>query len=277
MRGRWLLTRVLALTVLLAAVTTASHSAALDRELSEAPDFRVRVQAALRLGRAGPSARPDLERGLRDAHPAVRVACAVALGKLGEPAAVGALEQAARQETFASAKAAMQDSIDKLKARAQPPSDGSDATMVDRAKYVVQLGAMRNDSGVRAGDLDGVMRQAAKSKASSIQGAVVVDSADPAIVRRATEKRIPVLVVDGNLTRLTQTNARDGGVVVSASVSMSVRKIPQQTLKGLVSGKAAASGTAGGRALDELQNRAVNAAVQSAIGTVGAEIADLAK
>jgi hypothetical protein len=278
MHVRSLLTRALCATVVLAALTTAGHSAALDRELTEAPDFRVRVQAALRLGRSGPSARGDLEQGLRDPHPAVRVACAVGLGRVADLAALPALEQAARQESFASARSAMQEAIERIKAaRAPKEADSADPGMVDRAKYVVQLGAMRNESGVRPGDLDGVMRQAAKSKASSIKGAVVVDNADAAIVRRATEKRIPVLLVDGNLTRLTQTSARDGAVVVSAQVSMSVRKVPQQTLKGMVNGNAAASGNAGGRTLDELQNRAVNAAVQSAMGSVGAEIASLAK
>ena len=61
----------------LAALTTSGHSTAGDRDLAEASDFRVRVQAALRLGRVGgSSSRVDLEGGLRDAHPAVRVACA---------------------------------------------------------------------------------------------------------------------------------------------------------------------------------------------------------
>src|SRR5690348_11103820 len=101
--------------MVLAVLTISSHSVALDRELSDSPDFRVRVQAALRLGKGGPSGRGDLERGLKDAHPAVRVACAVGLGNIGDSAAIPALESAMRAETYASAKQTMADQIAKLK------------------------------------------------------------------------------------------------------------------------------------------------------------------
>jgi hypothetical protein len=266
-----------------ATVATATLGGAHDRELEESSDFRVRVQAALRLGRTGAPARPDLEGGLKDSHPAVRVACAVALGTLGDPAALSAIERAQRGESFASVKTAMQEAIDKLKgasaAKAASTGSGPDGATLDRAKYVVQLGSMRNATNVRAADLDGLMRQAAKSKASSIKGAVVLDGNDESALKKANEKRIPVLLLDGSLTRLTQSTARDGGVVVSAQFSLSIRKVPQQTLKATVSGNASASddARAAGRGLAELQNRAVNGAVESAISSVGAEIAALTR
>jgi hypothetical protein len=267
--------RVLGVVVVILAMAPAGDSVALDRDLAEASDFRVRVQAALRLGRAGPSARADLERGLRDAHPAVRVACAVALGSLGDPASVPAVEQAIRTETMASAKTAMQDVVAKLKASRAGDAPAS----VDSAKYIVQLGAMRNNTGVRTNDLDGVMKQAARSKARSIKGALVVEGSDAAVLQKATEKKIPVLLVDGSLTRLTQTTGRDGGVIVTAQVDLSVRRVPQQVLKGMISGSAAASddSRASQKAITELQNRAVGGAVESAVSSVGSEIAALAK
>ncbi len=272
---------ILRVAVVAATLAVTSHGGAHDRELSESSDFRVRVQAALRLGRSGPQARPDLESGLRDAHPAVRVACAVALGNIGDPAALPAIERAQKGESFASVKTAMQEAIDKLKIAASNKAAGGGGGDVglDRAKYVVQLGTMRNATNVRAGDLDGVMRQAAKSKASAIKGAVVLDASDEGALRKANEKRIPVLLLDGSLTRLTQSTARDGGVIVSAQFSLSIRKIPQQTLKAMVNGNASASddARAAERGITELQNRAVNGAVESAISSVGAEIASLAK
>jgi len=278
--------RAAGVLVVFACLTTTSEkvSIAQDRELTESSDFRVRVQAALRLGRAGGAqSRQDLEKGLRDAHPAVRVACAVALGNIGDAASVAALEQAMRSESFASVKSSMKETIDKLHGRAAAggggAAGGGDApTTVERAKYVVQLGAMRNNTGQRS-DIDAVMRQAAKSKAGSIKGAVVLDSADAAVLKRASERKIPVLLVDGNLTRLSQSTAKDGGVIVSAQVDLTVRKVPQQTLKGMVSGNASASDNAGSanKALTELQNRAVNGAVESAFSSVGSEIAALAK
>ena len=280
--------RVTGMVLVLVALTTSGHSTAGDRELTESSDFRVRVQAALRLGRTGgTSARSDLEMGLRDAHPAVRVACAVALGTMGDASAIPALQQAMRTESFPSAKTSMKDTIDKLRAGgaggAAAAGSGGSAPVdpsagVEKAKYVVQLGAMRNTTGQRA-DLDTVMRSAARAKAGSIKGAVVLDNPDAAILRRAGERKIPVLLVDGSLTRLSQSTGRDGGLIVSAQVDLSIRRVPQQTLKGMVSGNASASDDARNtnKGLNELQNRAVNGAVESAMSSVGSEIAALAK
>ena len=271
--------------LVLAALTTSGHSTAGDRELTESSDFRVRVQAALRLGRTGGAqSRTDLETGLRDAHPAVRVACAVALGSVGDATtSVPALQHAMKGESFASVKSSMKDSIDKLRnagpAGTANGSGGTDASGgVERAKYVVQLGAMHNGTGQRA-DLDTIMRSTARAKAGSIKGALILDNPDAAILRRAGERKIPVLLVDANLSRLSQSTAKDGGVVISAQVDLSIRKVPQQTLRGMVSGNASASddARASNRGITELQNRAVNGAVESAMQSVGSEIAALAK
>jgi len=264
--------------LVLAAVTSSGHSTAGDRELTESADFRVRVQAALRLGRTGGAgSRADLETGLRDAHPAVRVACAVALGQMGDAAAAPALLAAMKSESFPSAKTSMKEAHDKLRAGgANKPADAS--TGVEKAQYVVQLGTMRNNTGQRA-DLDTVMRSAARSKAGSIKNAVILDNADAAIIRRAGERKIPVLLVDGNLSRLSQTTGKDGGLIVSAQVDLSIIRVPGQTLKGTVSGKASASDDARNtnKGITELQNRAVNGAIESAISSMGSEIAALAK
>jgi hypothetical protein len=62
--------------------TAAVHDAV--RDLRGSDDFRVRVSAALVLGRTRPpGAREALERALLDANPAVRSAAATALGQLG--------------------------------------------------------------------------------------------------------------------------------------------------------------------------------------------------
>jgi hypothetical protein len=272
----WRQLRVLQVLAVFAALTISSHSVALDRDLADAPDFRVRVQAALRLGRGGASNRPDLEKGLKDPHPAVRVACAIGLGNIGDAGAIPALEAAIRVETFASAKQTMSEQVTKLKSAAGTNSPGS---ALDAAKYVVQLGQLRNASGVRAGDLDAVMRQAAKQKAGIIKGAVVLDGNDTALLQQANAKQIPVLQLDGNLTRLVQSRGSDGGVIVSASVDLTIRKVPQQILKGMVKGNASATGDSrtSKSSMQELENRAVGGAVESAMNSVGSDIATLAK
>ena len=263
-----------------AVLTVADRSIAHDRELTESADFRVRVQAALRLGRTGASARPDLENGLRDPHPAVRVACAAGLGNIGDPASIPALERAMKGETYATVKTSMKDTIDKLRASASVKSGNPETpTSLAGARYVVQLGSMKNVSGVRSDDLDGVMRSAARAKAGTIKGAVIVDGSDPHVIKKAAEKRIPVLQVDGNLTKLTQVTGSDGSTVISAKVDMAIRKLPGQTLKGTISGNA--SGSNGTRVSDQgildLQNRVVGGAVESAMRSMGNELASLSR
>lgn len=274
------LSRAVSAALVAFALTLSSHSIAQDRELAESPDFRVRVQAALRLGHNGGSrSRVELERALHDSHPAVRVACAAALGNIGDAASIAPLDQAMRAETFASVKNAMREAIEKIRgASSSQAAPSVSRASVDKAKWVVQLGNMRNNTGVRAGDLDTIMQRAARAKADSIKGAVIIDSADASVFRRASERKIPVLLVDGSLARLTQSTARDGGVIVSAQVDLSIRRVPQQTLKGTISGKASASDDARAlsRNIADLQNKAVGAAVESAMSSVGSEIALLA-
>jgi hypothetical protein len=274
------LLRALGLGLVMVALTTTSHSIAQDRELAESPDFRVRVQAALSLGRSGPGARGDLENALRDAHPAVRVAAAAALTSVGDSAAIPALERAMRSETSPTVKSAMKDTIDRLRGNANVKGPNPDTpTSLAGARYVLQLGTMHNISGQRGADLDGIMRQAARSKAGTIKDTVVVDGSDPNVLKKAVEKRIPILQVDGNLIKLTQAVGTDGATVISAKVDMSIRKLPGQTLKGTVSGNA--SGSNGSRvtnqAIQELQDRVVGGAVESAMGSMGNEIAALSK
>ncbi|MBX3227752.1 MAG: HEAT repeat domain-containing protein [Labilithrix sp.] len=266
--------------MIIAALTTTVHSVALDRELTESADFRVRVQAALRLAKAGASSRPDLEAGLKDSHPAVRIACAGGLKDIGDAAAIPALTRALSGESYAGAKTTMQDAIDKLKAGGAVKQPGGNTSLAG-AHYVVQLGAMKNVSGSRGDDLDAIMRSAARAKAGSIKHAVVIDGSDPGVLKRATAANIPVLQIDGNLTKLTSSKGTDGATVVSAKVDMSVRKLPAQTLKGTVSGNA--SGSAGSsrgtsdQGIRELQNRVVGGAVESAVGSMGNELASLSK
>lgn len=247
--------------------TLASHPAeshAEERGL-QAGDFRVRVSAALALGRSkAPSARLDLERALSDSHPAVRTAAAAALLALGDSNAAPALKRAVGRETSPGAQAQMQTSLDGLQL---PP--GCKGVEWDKARYVVQLGAMRNSTGVRGDQLTQVLRSATKARAQSVPGAVVVEADEMALVKQARARKVPVVAIDGSLIKLDQATA-GGKVSLSARVEFTVRK--EQSLKGTLAGGALAEGTP--RALTpqviaELQDKAVNGAVASALA--GAE------
>jgi hypothetical protein len=68
-----------------------------EQSLLHDPSYRVRVGAALVLGRIGnPRSLPVLIRALDDANPAVRASAAASLGRIGDPAAREPLAGAAR-------------------------------------------------------------------------------------------------------------------------------------------------------------------------------------
>jgi HEAT repeat protein len=251
---RALLALLVAASLLVAGVGAAQDVATAKRELAQSDDFRVRVSAALFLGRAHPPDAVDvLGEALADQNPAVRAAAAAALATVGDPAAVPLLERAAAHESQPAAKGAMDRATAALK-----------ATSVRNAKYVVQLGTMRNNTTVRGNQLGGVLRDAARARATAIPGVVVADGNEAA--RIARERSVPLLTLDGSLTRLTQ--GRSGGnVTFRAQVQFALRK--DQTLKASMTGAATSYDTAGALAnqarLISLQNDAVDGAVESAM------------
>ncbi len=231
-------------------------------DLAHAPDFRVRVSAALLLGKLRPEgARVMLEHALDDPHAAVRTAAAAALASLGDPAAVAALDRHAKSDASGAARAQMRTSSAAL-------SRGDDAPAPrpqGRPRYAVAIGQMRNLTGVRSGELQTVLRDAARLQAHSLPGALVYDEGDPETAHASA--KMPVLLLEGQLTRLAQAQS-SGAMRIEARVEFSVRRVPQQTLKGTLSGGATSVEsirTLSGPRLIELQNQTGGSAVESAM------------
>jgi hypothetical protein len=235
-------------------------------DLTESSDFRVRVSAALFLGRTRrPEAREALEHALADPHPAVRVAAAAALGSLGDPSSIASLARRRGVESSASVIAQLQSSIDQLRRGVPPdPSAGGTDTLGPNVRYVVRLGAMRNPSGVRGEELRRVLQSAARSRARSIRGMAVVDT-DAALMAQAIERHLPVLTLEGSVMQVSESCV-EGSVQVQARVEFAVRR--EQTLKGTLSGAATTYGpglTLSTHVRRQLQDDAVDGAVQSAL------------
>jgi len=246
-------------------VALAQDPAGALRDLGESSDFRVRVTAALYLGKVRPAgAREALEHALSDGHPAVRVAAATALASLGDPAAVPALARRASVEPSESVKAQLQSSITQLKRGALDVPDGDGGRHLGgNVRYVVRLGSMRNPSGVRGDELRRVLQTAARSRARGIRSAAI--DTDGSLVAQAVQLHLPVLTLDGSITALTEARV-EGNVQVNAHVEFAVRK--EQTLKGTLSGAATTFGsgqTISDQGRRQLQDDAVDGAVQSAM------------
>jgi len=262
MAGSWLL--ALALLTSSGAVAQADDGSGAVHELTSSGDFRVRVNAALVLGRMKPEGAIDaLEHGLSDAHPAVRAASAEALGAIGDPAALPVLAQRSAVETSTSVKAQIRVAMDTVRGGAAEAQSDATRTPPAEVRYMIALGAMHNATGVRGDELCQVLSNAARARSLAMPGAAVVDDAHPR--KGAARRRIPVITLDGNLAQIEESNV-GGSVQVHARVDFTVRR--DQTLKGTVSGAATTFGTAATmtpEARQRLQDDAVEGAVQSAL------------
>lgn len=261
--GSWLL--ALALVTSAGAVARADDGSMAARNLASSGDFRVRVNAALVLGRSKPEgALEALEHGLSDAHPAVRAASAQALGSIGDPAALPALAQRSAVETSTSVKAQIRVAMDAVRGGAAEAQGDATRTPPSEVRYMIAIGAMHNGTGVRGDELCQVLTNAARARSLTLPGAAVVDS-DGHQRRTAARRHIPVITLDGNLAQIVESKV-GGSVQVHARVDFTVRR--DQTLKGTVSGGATtfgSSATMTPEARQKLQDDAVDGAVQSAL------------
>ena len=228
------------------------------RDLVSGGDFRVRVAAALMIGKSGdPGARPALEKALGDPHPAVRAAAAAALGAVGDAGAIAALRAAATKESTESVKAQLETTIKRL---SQPAASG-------KPKCLVALG--RIDA--RVAGVAPSVTSALKVKTRTGFGRLpaielLAEGVDASAAGKG--RALPVFLVDGTLTHLTKSE-HDNDVGYAARVEYMIRKIPEQSLKGTISGRAEALADArsvrGSSELAQLQMDAVSAAVDSAL------------
>ena len=244
------------------------------RDLARARDFRVRVSAAGIVGHARPpGAREALEVALGDEHPAVRMAAASALADLGDSLAVAALARRAAGETSPAVKARMESALRQLQrgvieeqgGAPSSSSAGGRRALGPSVRYVVRLGSMRNSTGIRGDEMQGVLQGATRSRVRMMQGAAVVADGDSALLRQASGRKLPIITLEGSLTRLAESSMA-GGVQVQARVEFLVRRA--QVLKGTLTGGATTYGTTPtlsdlGRR--RLQDDAVDGAVQSAL------------
>ncbi len=239
-------------------------------DIDGSSDFRLRVSAALLLGRSKPAgARQKLERALSDAHPAVRLAAAAGLSALGDAAAIPSLERHARDEQMVGVKAKMQETITHLRSGAAGSVAAvAPARALGQAKYVLELGAMRNTSGVANDQFSGVMAQTAKKQLEQ-KGALVLDATETALKDEATKRKIPVYRLEGQLSRLSQQQQADGSLTVQARVEFSVVKVPQHTLQGTLSGAASTQGSRSAlgneSTMHNLREQVIGGAVESAM------------
>jgi hypothetical protein len=224
----------------------------LVQKLQQSSDFRVRVQAALELGKTkGRPARLALQAALDDENAAVRAAAAAGLKVLGDPAALDDLHKH-ENDSSPAVRAQIQSTVTAL----QSASTAGKASQ--KPDVLVQFGKIHVGASASGIALDDVERTS-KQKLGQLPGIAVVDAGKDAPAPRGG---VPVIMLTGRVKQLEQS--REGSsVVYLASVEFVLHKMPGQTIKGVVSGSARASGSPDER--QELQKSALEAAIDSAV------------
>jgi HEAT repeat protein len=237
----------------------------LIRKLESDPDYKVRLSAALNLGKIGdPRAVGALIDALGDADKTVRGVAAAALGKVVDSAtpadtrerAVQALGEVAANDPERSVRAPAQKSYDTLRSLAAPPQP-------QRGGVFVEVGPM-TDGTKQAPALVQTMRKTVADtltrKAPGYQisaGTLRLSDAD---ARRLGQN---AFYVDGTLTQLSVQRSQ-----VSCSVSMLLATYPQKSMFGFMKGGAQVdAGSTSQRAITEATNDCVGAVLEDLVTT----------
>ena len=225
--------------------------------LKETSDFRVRVQAALQLGKAADDAALEpLVSALDDPNESVRAAAAAALKQLGDPRAIEPLKER-RLDRSKAVREQIRDSLDTL-AKVQATAT---------AKVLVQLGTMKNQTTVKGSSIEAQLATESRKKLGELPGVEVLsDKVDSK--KTAREKKLPLVLVSGQIQKLKAS--REGTeVVYSASVEYVLHTMPDQSIAAKVSGSASGTLTEA-EAKDreraaELRHEVLAAAIASAL------------
>jgi hypothetical protein len=263
--------RALLALALLFSVSSALATPGLDElaeQLKGASDFRVRVSAALQLGKSlSGDAAPPLEAALDDSNASVRAAAAAALKNLGDQGAVAALK-AHRSDKSEAVRAQVAAAIKSLE---------EERISGPKPKLLIKIGMMKNASGVKSKKIESELADSSRRKLSELPGVRVLaadgsgsgaDTDSGAGTGQGRPGAVPMVMVTGNVSELKAS--REGrSITYSASVEYVLHTMPEQAIAAKVSGRASATATEqesqDASALAELRRSVLQAAIASAL------------
>ena len=259
--------RALLSLALLCTVSSALATPGLDElveQLKNESDFRVRVSAALQLGKSltGDAAQP-LEAALDDSNASVRAAAAAALKNLGDQAALPVL-RAHRSDKSEAVRAQVAAAIQSLE---------EERISGPKPKVLIKIGIMKNGSGVKSKKIECELAVSSRRTLAEVPGVRVLaaDGSGPsseASSGRPSQSQVPMVMVTGNVSELTAL--REGrSITYSASVEYVLHSMPEQAIAAKVSGRASATATGqdarDSSVLADLRRSVLEAAIASAV------------
>ena len=181
-------------------------------------DFRVRVQAALELGRSGDSrALEPLVGALDDRNASVRAAAAAALGKLGDTRGRAPLAEH-RSDSSSAVRSEIKNALDKLTPKATAGEEPR--------KIVVKLGGVHNGTRVKSPAVERDVLAESKKKLDEMGVAVVSERADEsnsenAPITLVSRKAAAPLIERSTWLSAARCITRSGRKVLNASAMVS--------------------------------------------------------
>jgi HEAT repeat protein len=227
--------------------------------LKHGEDFRVRLQAALELGKsADPDALDPLVSALNDPNASVRTAAVAALQELGDPDAVPALKLH-RLDKSELVRRQVKTTLATFEAAAD--------TGARPARLLVKLGPMKNRTAVKGPRIEAELESESRKKLDELPGVRVLPGATDASADES-KKKLPVVLVSGQIQKL-QASREGTDIVYSASVEYILHTMPDESIAAKVSGSASGTLTAE-EAKDEsraaeLRHQVLGAAIASAL------------
>jgi hypothetical protein len=242
--------------------------------LRQNPDARVRVSAALRLQelREAATAQPVIQAFASERDPTVQAAIISALAAIGDPAAIPTVQSAMRNPN-ASVVAQARRALPILQAAASEASSnhgpGNETASSAQARFLVGLGTVNNQSGVRGAQLSQIAQQALQSSLQSHVEVVLHSGSAAQGSSTMRQRHLTGHFFDANIQSL---QPRGPGVRAQVSIAVStypgrVYEFESQTAITISGGSGASQSVeddAVRRAMESAANRAIQQLLQSA-------------
>jgi hypothetical protein len=231
-------------------------------ELRSGSEVRVRVRAALDLGKSGDSrnARGPLEEALDDKSAAVRAAAAAGLRTLGDGRSIPALKRHQRDSSPA-VRSQIASTLAALQSRKSADAESK------KTSVLVKLGRVTATKNIASAALIDQLRATARQKLSALPGVAVMTEGGDAS-EEGKRLGLPVVLITACIKQSKQTTEGDS-LVYSAKVEFVVHTMPDEAIVGLITGSA--SGRAEAREAGDqeriasLRSEVLAAAIDSAL------------
>jgi hypothetical protein len=252
-----------------AQVSADARSDYLINMLENGATYRIRVQAATTLGviRCA-DAVPALSRALVDENDLVVISSAAALGQIGSPTPIPALESALKNPPSEPAKAQLETTLRVLRALV----DGGDLAPTEAEseppRFLLRVDAMGDSSGAQREDITGKMRAMVVDRLSR-ESFVILQSAEmkaDQVKAKTKKEKLKAFILSGSIIRLERVDTQ-----LVVKISLNVFSNPGYNLLAMPSAEGSVTVGSGPLSLDAergAQDRALKAVIDALVGSL---------